>query len=157
MTTPIDPREHILSEMLAALQRIPDIDLVERNRVFPVSDGTPNAIVLMDGDVIGNTEHPEEVVCGRVPAQTETLTPYIWGYSAGYSDEIGTKRNALYWKIRKALVTDEAFLEVLEEHQAGIAMDEAVFGPTVKATSTGVGAVRIGLFIPYVFDNSNYS
>ena len=133
-----DPREDIIVALFAALKRIPDVELCERNRQHPIDDDTASAIVLQDGDLVGDTDRKFAVTEGREPLFALSLAPTIWGYVEGSSETIGTKINTLFTKVMAALFSDVEFLRVLATHDGGIGIDAAVFpAPIDPATLNG--------------------
>lgn len=147
----IGAREEIISALFAALSRIADVDLCERNRTYPIDDDTHAAIVLQDGDVVGETDRKFAVPAGRRPEFPMTLTPTIWGYVEGSSETIGTKINDLYEKVMAALFGDTEFLRVLASHDGGLGIDGAAFPAPSKATSPAVGVFMLEVSIPFTF------
>lgn len=151
----MEAREQIISALFAALQRIEDVDLCERNRTHPIDDDTPSAIVLFDGDLVGETDRKDAVSQGRKPMFPMTLTPQIWGYVEGSSETIGTKTNALFEKVTDALFRDREFRRAVAMHDGGVGIDGAVFPTPSKATSPAAGAFIIDVSIPFTFDPLN--
>jgi hypothetical protein len=144
-------REEIISALFAALGRIDGIALCERNRVHPIDDNTPAAIVLHDGDIVGETDRKFAIPAGRTPVSPQTLTPTIWGYVEGSSETIGTKVNELYEKVVAALFGDVEFLRVLASHDGGVGIDGAAFPAPSKATSPAIGVFMLEVSLPFTF------
>lgn len=147
----IGAREEIISALCAALGRIDGLDLCERNRTHPIDDDTPTAIVLQDGDVIGNTDRKFAVPAGRRPEFPLTLTPTIWGYVEGSSETVGTRINDLYEKVMAAIFGDAEFLHVLASHDGGLGIDGAAFPAPSRATSPAIGVFMLEVSIPFTF------
>lgn len=148
----MNARGEIISALFAALQRIPDIALCERNRTHKIDDDTASALVLYDGDLVGDTGRAEAVVGGRNPVFPMTLTPQVWGYVEGSSETIGTQTNALFDKVMGALFRDRDLMRILAQHDGGIGIDGAAFPTPAKASSPAAGAFIIDVSIPFVFD-----
>lgn len=146
-----DAREDILSALFAALRRIPDIALCERNRTHRIDDDTETAIVLHDGDLVGETDRKNAVAAGRRPVFEMTLTPTIWGYVEGSSDTVGQKINALFKKVTDAVFHDEEFLIAMARHDGGIGIDGAFFPTPAQATSPAIGVFMLEVSLPFTY------
>ncbi|MFN3506608.1 MAG: hypothetical protein ACK4ZU_03965 [Allorhizobium sp.] len=150
-----DQREDILAALFAALQRIPDIELCERNRTHPIPDETASALVMIDGDLDGETDREDALAAGREVTFPMTLMPRVWGYVEGSSETIGTKTNALFAKVKRALFRDTEFRHAIGIHGGRVRVLGAAFPTPEKATSPAAGAFMVYVAIPYDDDPFN--
>lgn len=148
----IGARETILQALFEALQRIPNVDLCERNRTNRIDDDTPRAIVLHDGDLIGETDRKHSVTHGRRPDFPMTITPTIWGYVEGSSETVGTKINQLFDQVTTTLFTDRQLITVVANYDGGIGIDGAAFPTPSKSTSPAIGVFMLEVSISFIFD-----
>lgn len=148
----IDQREDIISAVFAALQRITDVQLCERNRTHPIDDDTDSAIVLFDGDLEGETDREDAVAADRQMSFPMSITPRIWGYCEGSSKTIGTKTNQLFAKVAGALFRDREFRQAIGIHGGTLSIAGADFPTPAQATSPAAGAFMVYVVIRFDFD-----
>ncbi|CCG08570.1 hypothetical protein [Pararhodospirillum photometricum] len=98
MTDQLDRREAVLDALFAVLNRLPGVDLTDRNRATPIPEGTRVALVLMDGAEDADEGRPG----GRVVVIT--ARPSVWLYvaatQAAVSDRVAHWRRLVVSAVR---------------------------------------------------------
>lgn len=148
-------RETILAALFAALQRIADIELVERERINKLDDDTKTAVILFDGDLTGGTDRPAAATMRRNPTFKATLEPRIWCYVEGKHSQIGSLASDLYNKVVSSVWTDQQFLDVLAQHGAGLQLAGMMSLVTSTAGASASKAFIILVEIPFDLDPRN--
>ncbi|MGV2114263.1 hypothetical protein ACQZ46_23735 [Agrobacterium salinitolerans] len=144
-------RETVLSAVFAALERVPDVELIERNRQHEVDKEVSSAILMFDGDILGETDRPDSAL-RRQPTFPLTYVIEIWGGIQGGTGNPGTLINDLWRRTVQRLFTDEALIQLLVSNGIGMRVAETAFPNPRSVGSTKVAAFSMLIELPFEFD-----
>lgn len=145
-------RENVLAAVFAALERVPDVELVERNRQHDVDKEVSSALLMFDGDILGEMDRPDATVHRRLPTFPLTYVIEIWGAIRGGSGNPGTLINDLWRRTATTLFSDEELLRLLGRNGIGLRMTEAAFPTPRSVGSTKAAAFAMLIELPFEFD-----
>jgi hypothetical protein len=143
-------RERILSAVFAALERVPDVELAERNRQDDVDDSVRTCLLFFDGDVVGETDRPQS--WQRNPVFPMTMIMEIWGGIQGGAGNPGTLINDLYARTLQTLWTDPQLRQLLSENSIGLRIEESSFRIPKNPGAAKVAAFQMVIALPFEFD-----
>lgn len=141
-------REEICAAILAALETVPGVALVERNRTTPVPERQRPALVMFDG-----SEDVQSFAARRpgAPALMQMRTE-IWGYVRAPDPDLGTRLNELLAATQAAVFLDPTLLQLCRPN-GGVYPSNLVFG--IEQGAQGEAAFGMTIETEYVFDPQN--
>lgn len=145
-------RETVLAAVFAALGRVPDVELVERNRQHDVDKEISSAILMFDGDILGEMDRPDAAVHRRLPTFPLTYVIEIWGAIQGGSGNPGTLINDLWRRTIMTLFSDEELKQLLGANGIGLRLTEAAFPAPRSVGASKFAAFSILIELPFEFD-----
>ncbi len=145
-------RETVLAAVFAALERVPDVELVERNRQHDVDKEISSALLMFDGDILGEMDRPDSTVHRRLPTFPLTYVIEIWGAIQGGTGNPGTLINGLWRRTITTLFSDEALLQFLGRNGIGLRLTEAAFPTPRSVGATKFAAFSMLIEVPFEFD-----
>jgi len=145
-------REQLLAALFEALGKVEGVELIERNRTHQIDQSVNSALVLMDGNVEGETD-PKD--WDREPVFRLELTPEVMGCVRAPDAEAGTLRDELLSRAVAAVWTDRDLRRLVADYDGYVAIDGIDSMLAVKAASKASAVFVIGLRIGFVFDPAN--
>lgn len=144
-------RETVLAAVFAALERVPGVELIERNRQHEVDENVSSALLMFDGDILGETDRPDAALERHVTFPLSYVIE-IQGFIQGGEGNPGTLINGLYRRMIQALWADSDLRAFLRANGIGLKLAGGSF-PDLRSK----GAAKVGLFIvlielPFEFD-----